>query len=106
LHFTATTTPALYSLSLHDALPIYAGLRLGSEIPARQFCRDGQMQRGLRVTLRQVTLAGCVGLRRKPAPQVDLVAHGNTEATAIGDRKSTRLNSSHVKISYAVFCLK
>src|SRR5690606_40180238 len=29
-----------------------------------------------------------------------------TQAFALGDRKSTRLNSSHVKISYAVFCLK
>src|SRR3989442_7756228 len=28
------------------------------------------------------------------------------ELTAVGDRKSTRLNSSHVRISYAVFCLK
>src|SRR5207302_3935624 len=35
-------------------------------------------------------------------------AHGTNPATAatVGDRKSTRLNSSHVKISYAVFCLK
>src|SRR5436309_6364242 len=33
--------------------------------------------------------------------------HGTTNVTAISeDRKSTRLNSSHVKISYAVFCLK
>src|SRR5690625_6593057 len=30
---------------------------------------------------------------------------GRTEATGYGDRKSTRLNSSHVAISYAVFCL-
>src|SRR5690606_41871217 len=36
--------------------------------------------------------------RRRPAP------HGKAGPTA--DRKSTRLNSSHVKISYAVFCLK
>src|SRR5690606_41841656 len=38
-----------------------------------------------------------VEIHRQLAPAVDLVA---------GDRKSTRLNSSHVKISYAVFCLK
>src|SRR5439155_4342375 len=31
---------------------------------------------------------------------------GNAAATSRGDRKSTRLNSSHVAISYAVFCLK
>src|SRR5690625_1015632 len=32
--------------------------------------------------------------------------HGNVDMMASGDRKSTRLNSSHVAISYAVFCLK
>src|SRR3989442_9821692 len=31
---------------------------------------------------------------------------GSVHAIGIGDRKSTRLNSSHVRISYAVFCLK
>src|SRR5690606_40948421 len=31
---------------------------------------------------------------------------GSNVTVALGDRKSTRLNSSHVKISYAVFCLK
>src|SRR5438874_4270300 len=31
---------------------------------------------------------------------------GAWRVTALGDRKSTRLNSSHVEISYAVFCLK
>src|SRR5690606_39711632 len=41
---------------------------------------------------------GCVGLRCETADAVD--------ATIEQDRKSTRLNSSHVKISYAVFCLK
>src|SRR5256885_7203253 len=33
-------------------------------------------------------------------------AHGGAGAAALGDRKSTRLNSSHLVISYAVFCLK
>src|SRR6266498_917646 len=35
-----------------------------------------------------------------------LVTHDRAEAMTLGDRKSTRLNSSHVRISYAVFCLK
>src|SRR3712207_8647669 len=38
--------------------------------------------------------------RRKPAPQLEALAF------ELGDRKSTRLNSSHANISYAVFCLK
>src|SRR5690349_24083099 len=44
-------------------------------------------------------------LLRVPAAHVvdDHAAHG---ACRVGDRKSTRLNSSHVEISYAVFCLK
>src|SRR2546426_1362162 len=37
---------------------------------------------------------------------VDLVAVGGIEPPTRGDRKSTRLNSSHLVISYAVFCLK
>src|SRR5438034_3810326 len=38
--------------------------------------------------------------RRKPHPQA------NVTGVSLGDRKSTRLNSSHTVISYAVFCLK
>src|SRR5690349_6986412 len=37
---------------------------------------------------------------------VDMGDHGNRRAAGLRDRKSTRLNSSHVEISYAVFCLK
>src|SRR5207249_8119820 len=37
-----------------------------------------------------------------PAPRIDSIRR----ASSSGDRKSTRLNSSHVSISYAVFCLK
>src|SRR5690606_41311827 len=40
------------------------------------------------------------------AQQFDVGTHGEREQARHQDRKSTRLNSSHVKISYAVFCLK
>src|SRR5690606_39819766 len=45
---------------------------------------------------------------RSPAPRViiDSQYFTNESSSRIKDRKSTRLNSSHVKISYAVFCLK
>src|SRR2546426_11515412 len=43
-------------------------------------------------------------LHHHPEEQITLVTHGEVELTA--DRKSTRLNSSHLVISYAVFCLK
>src|SRR6266536_4642479 len=64
--FNDTATTEIYTLSLHDALPI---------------CGDRQRQQ-----------------RRPGAADGDLYAHR--------DRKSTRLNSSHEWISYAVFCLK
>src|SRR5689334_10697068 len=41
-----------------------------------------------------------------PAPRLRIVERGKRSALGIGDRKSTRLNSSHSSISYAVFCLK
>src|SRR5690606_41622934 len=45
--------------------------------------------------------------RRQPRPRVNGISHQHgREKPQPVDRKSTRLNSSHVKISYAVFCLK
>src|SRR5947207_15943647 len=44
--------------------------------------------------------------RRQPAAACDLLAEAAREMPATIDRKSTRLNSSHTVISYAVFCLK
>src|SRR5438094_5904224 len=78
--FIDTAPPAVYTLSLHDALPISCSPRVpgyweaGSSTPQRP----------------------CPG----SVPQPQAPAH-----TAL-DRKSTRLNSSHRTISYAVFCLK
>src|SRR5690606_42140248 len=74
-----TPPPEFYTLSLHDALPISRPGRCG---PAR--ARGGRAAPAVAPRLR-----GAAG-----------------DATFSRDRKSTRLNSSHVKISYAVFCLK
>src|SRR3712207_8354183 len=78
--FNDTATTEIYTLSLHDALPICAGDALAV---------------------------------RKGASQVgEEASHGTREPLVVGegveegDRKSTRLNSSHANISYAVFCLK
>src|SRR6266496_4491563 len=73
--FNDTATTEIYTLSLHDALPISDVVDL-----------IARMRRAGVVSLGLVT--------QPPAP-----VRG-------GDRKSTRLNSSHVEISYAVFCLK
>src|SRR5947209_12815669 len=83
--FSAPATTAIYTLSLHDALPISARL------PARS-CRTDR--RAYRLRARRLRrLHGAVRRRRGSlVPDVD--------------RKSTRLNSSHANISYAVFCLK
>src|SRR5690606_17196181 len=45
-------------------------------------------------------------LTRHPRELEDLIELLDRTGTSVRDRKSTRLNSSHVKISYAVFCLK
>src|SRR5204863_5018930 len=47
-------------------------------------------------------IPGMATLRRRPRPRIQAARHGDPGP----DRKSTRLNSSHVEISYAVFCLK
>src|SRR5690606_39826131 len=94
--FINDTPPALLStLSLHDALPIsYTALQWlaaacgfgGAQFIA--FTRNDKIdQSGLGWTL--AVNAGIAGV-----------------GIVIADRKSTRLNSSHVKISYAVVCLK
>src|SRR5690606_41348407 len=99
-------TTAIYTLSLHDALPISnSGCRASSMSADLLFQADQAVRHALRVHL-----VGAIGNRLADpfnALGVDrrtLVAGGADRAGR--DRKSTRLNSSHVKISYAVFCLK
>src|SRR2546426_1734487 len=83
--FNDTATTEIYTLSLHDALPISP--------PARRRRRS--------TSARPRSGAGRADARR-PA-----CAAAAPAATCWGtDRKSTRLNSSHLVISYAVFCLK
>src|SRR2546430_9306746 len=69
--FNDTATTEIYTLSLHDALPIYPD-------------HARRMRRAVQGSNRVVQ----VGIQ------------------SVTDRKSTRLNSSHSQISYAVFCLK
>src|SRR3712207_9301298 len=74
--FNDTATTEIYTLSLHDALPIWL---------ASKHSGWGRY------------LHNCAHRA---------AAGASTTATTQGDRKSTRLNSSHANISYAVFCLK
>src|SRR5439155_25074364 len=79
LLFNHTTTTAISTLSLHDALPISAG-DLGHDAPAPALADEADLEPALGALLGRRSVAG--------------------------DRKSTRLNSSHVASSYAVFCLE
>src|SRR5258705_12924592 len=77
--FNDTATTEIYTLSLHDALPIW--LRAGGVPPGRPATRGA----------------------RRDGEALRVLPHERDEWP---DRKSTRLNSSHLGISYAVFCLK
>src|SRR3712207_7196908 len=76
--FNDTATTEIYTLSLRDALPIY-----------RHDGDDGPLELGVR-----------------PAVGLESAGRGDLQHQHGEDRKSTRLNSSHANISYAVFCLK
>src|SRR2546430_4265632 len=75
--FNDTATTEIYTLPLHDALPISPPSR---RRPAQCACRRSAGGRAC--------------------------SRGWVAASPTADRKSTRLNSSHSQISYAVFCLK
>src|SRR5258705_9290635 len=78
--FNDTATTEIYTLSLHDALPIF-----GDEASEPLHLGDGSLVGQQHLSL---------GAQAIPRSPLNL------------DRKSTRLNSSHLGISYAVFCLK
>src|SRR5258707_12584184 len=85
--FNDTATTEIYTLSLHDALPIYhspgrEGASFLAKYPVSGF----------------FVPAGALMPDGKP--------HPGAGSGLLIDRKSTRLNSSHANISYAVFCLK
>src|SRR3712207_7629574 len=83
--FNDTATTEIYTLSLHDALPI-----------CRQRISD---YTGASAQYTQLDLAPALDLQHSAALVRGCLA-------ILADRKSTRLNSSHANISYAVFCLK
>src|SRR5688500_20108378 len=89
------------TLALHDALPIWraAGRECATDANATGSARDRRWQD---------RSAGDRGDRRSfPRGQANRnTAGGAVARVAVADRKSTRLNSSHLVISYAVFCLK
>src|SRR5437868_15417719 len=85
LSIIGTSTIDIYTLSLHDALPIYSR-------PLKYRRSDPRLSSNPAHNFRRVHS------RRERS--------GRSKTKLKIDRKSTRLNSSHVSISYAVFCLK
>src|SRR3712207_7703747 len=93
--FNDTATTEIYTLALHDALPIFG--RLISAVGARLWVR-GESADGAPLGYGDGVVVRVVERRR---PEFELVA----SVLGAGDRQSTRLNSSHANISYALFCL-
>src|SRR3712207_7586775 len=87
--FNDTATTEIYTLSLHDALPIWIVVDEGVAEDAGQH---------------DVVVAPVA--RARPTRQVAVPDLRQDRPSLAEDRKSTRLNSSHANISYAVFCLK
>src|SRR5690606_41097288 len=98
---TATLATDVYTLSLHDALPICRTYRLaiGTSWQYSQYHGGtlASVMAAINTTMTRVNgiYDRELSIKMELVPDNDLI-----------DRKSTRLNSSHVKISYAVFCLK
>src|SRR3712207_8650826 len=90
--FMDTAPTEIYTLSLHDALPISDHLHV----------------QDLRITMGTTRPVGDENEPREPFfPNAKFVFQAREVDTFRSvDRKSTRLNSSHANISYAVFCLK
>src|SRR5690349_22750170 len=90
-------TTDVYTLSLHDALPIYQPDAAEDGAPVRR--RDGDQPADAPLAAQPLDVVARDHAAQRMRDDVDLLG-------VLADRKSTRLNSSHVEISYAVFCLK
>src|SRR2546429_4652997 len=88
--FNDTATTEIYTLSLHDALPISRHVGRERRDDGKAARHPPRLGRAVQVSARRLA---------PPARDGDRRSH-------LLDRKSTRLNSSHGYISYAVFCLK
>src|SRR5207247_5805682 len=96
LSFTRPAPPVPHPLSLHDALPICARPPGHGVVVLDE---EG-------VACDRLRLPGAVQVRHVREPRAEALLRDQVEHPVQEDRKSTRLNSSHEWISYAVFCLK
>src|SRR5437763_9964864 len=91
-------TPGVYALSLHDALPF--------SIDTRDLAAASLAPTAVTVQAFTCDSTGCNPAGTRTALVSAVYTGVGDVATFRSDRKSTRLNSSHRCISYAVFCLK
>src|SRR5207253_5472758 len=91
----------IYTLSLHDALPISENESLGSFLT---HLSNYSFLQPLLISINQILTETYIYLNSNEPKLKDYQILNSNQFPK--DRKSTRLNSSHVAISYAVFCLK
>src|SRR5688572_31049682 len=96
IFYSSTATTVIYTLSLHDALPIYLHDALQTKDTYGQYFKEEVRKR----------LVAQFGQERVYEGGLKVYTTMDPGLQQAADRKSTRLNSSHSQISYAVFCLK
>src|SRR5688572_32273327 len=92
--FNHTATTEIYTLSLHDALPISYAQQF-EQVKKDKISSEGQLEAAKSAYEKAMQVKRAFMQEKERKTQL-----------AMRDRKSTRLNSSHSQISYAVFCLK
>src|SRR5690606_40878411 len=104
--FVDSSTRSHYIVSLHDALPIsdqvgaFCYLQLTDQPFQRLSTRVALVPPKPKLLLITVSILAFSRVSRT----IGMSATSGSSSSMFADRKSTRLNSSHVKISYAVFC--
>src|SRR3712207_7922005 len=101
--FNDTATTEIYTLSLHDALPILDDRNL--DVYAVELGRRRDLFGAARY-LKSGDFIRNESVRQYRTERIRLETEPDLPINIDGDRKSTRLNSSHANISYAGFCLK
>src|SRR5699024_12634036 len=101
--YTATSPTTFYTLSLHDALPISHSQKRGDIFISNLVDET-------RIVFQKPLIPFLSGTLMQHCLEFPDILQGSPQHVIVYpdklDRKSTRLNSSHVSISYAVFCLK
>src|SRR5690606_42020357 len=104
--FHDTVTAAIHTRSLHDALPIFIGPSGAGKSTLLRLMNvlEKPDQGEVVVNGQQLTQLSQAELRKARQSIGMIFQHFNLLSNKTVDRKSTCLNSSHVKISYTVFC--